>query len=144
MTAHWPVEEIPDQDFLFYRFPVGQLRPDLKIFPGVFRENKGSISTDWDKYSTATETRARTGRPEQFAVLKMGVGAVRQIEGLTVSHSPVQNVLGQPDNRAHSDIFGLEPKPPQVSELGRKERIRTDLKRQFDSWEIPPHAPVDW
>jgi hypothetical protein len=56
----WPIEEIPDQDSLFYRVPVAWLRPaDLNIIPGVFRENKGSISTDWDKYSTAAETRSR-------------------------------------------------------------------------------------
>jgi hypothetical protein len=45
----WPVEEIPDPDSLFYRVPVGQLRGDLKVAAGNFRENKGSISSDWAK-----------------------------------------------------------------------------------------------
>jgi len=135
----WQVEQIPDSDSLFYRFPVGVLRADRMPFPGMFRENRGSISTDWEKYSTANETRARQGRPERFAVLRLIVGGIRAIDGLTVSHSPTQNVEGLPDNRAHSDIFGLElPAPPANPDLGRKERIRTELHQRFNTWEIPP------
>ena len=88
----WPVEEIPDEDSLFYRVPVAHLRPDLKTFPGMFRENKGSISTDWERYSTASETRARQGRPERFAVLRLVAGAIREIDGLTVLHSPTPGI----------------------------------------------------
>ena len=138
----WPCEPIPDQDALFYRFPVGGLRPDLKVFPGVFRENQGSISTDWEKYSSSTETRSRRGRPERFAVIKMIAGLVRQIDGLTVTHSPVQNEESEPDNRAHTDIFGLEIQILEKPDLGRKERIRTQLYERFNSWEIPPNAPL--
>jgi hypothetical protein len=139
----WLVEEIPSNASLFYRFPVGQLRPDdPKPFPGMFRENRGSISTDWDKYSTAAQTRARQGGPERFAVLKMVVGGVREIRELRVVHSPIQNRVGLPDNRAHADIFGLDEVAPTV-ELGRKERIRTELYKRFNTWEIAPDAPVE-
>lgn len=53
----WPTEDIPNEDSLFYRVPAAWLRADLKVSPGIFRENKGSISADWEKYSTAAETR---------------------------------------------------------------------------------------
>ena len=140
----WPVEGIPDPDSLFYRVPVAWLRPaDLRVVPGIFRENKGSISTDWEKYSTAVQTRARQGGPERFAVLRMIVGQVREIDGLSVAHEPIQNVDGQPDNRAHSSIYGLESSMSAIADLGRKEKIRTELHRKFNTWEIPPHAPVD-
>ena len=141
--SSWPVEEIPDQDSLFYRVSVGWVRPDLKVAPGIFRENKGSISTDWEKYSTASETRARPGKPQRFAILRLIAGPVREIDELTVSHSPVQNVGGNPDNRAHSDIFGLDAQASGTTDLGRKEKIRTELKQRFNSWEIPPNAPVE-
>jgi hypothetical protein len=139
----WLVETIPDTDSLFYRFPVGQLGRGSKVFPGVFRENKGSISTDWEKYSTPVQTRSRQGRPEKFAVLRMNAGRVREIDDLTVSHSPVQNMPGQPDNQAHTDIFGLESPTSEKPDLGRKEKIRTQLYERFNSWEIPPNAPVE-
>jgi hypothetical protein len=139
----WPVEEIPDEDSLFYRVPVAHLRPDLKTFPGMFRENKGSISTDWERYSTASETRARQGRPERFAVLRLVAGAIREIDGLTVLHSPTPGIDGLPDNRAHTDINGLESKSLTNHGLGRKERIRTELHLRFNVWEIHPHAPIE-
>jgi hypothetical protein len=143
MMIPWPVEDIPNPDSLFYRVPTGWLRPDLKVLPGVFKENKGSISTDWEKYSTAPETRARTGKPDKFAILRLVAGQVREIEGLTVSHLPIQNVEGQSDNRAHSDINGLESLTSEKPDLGRKEKIRTELKQRFSVWEIPPNAPVE-
>ena len=140
----WQVEEIPDCDSLFYRFPVGDLPANRKPFPGMFRQNKGSISTDWERYSTASQTRARQGRPERFAVVRMIVGGIRAIDGLTVSHSPTQNIERLPDNRAHTDIFGMEPPaPPTNPDFGRKLRIRTELHQRFSTWEIPPGAPVE-
>lgn len=140
----WPVEEIPDADALFYRVPVGWLGPNhLRPPTGIFSENKGSMSTDWGKYSTAAETRARQGRPERFAVLKMIAGQVREVRGLTVIHSPTQNVEGLPDNRAHTDIFGLDTPALLTPDLSPKERIRVELYERFKVWEIAPNAPVE-
>jgi hypothetical protein len=141
--SDWIVEDIPDQDSLFYRVPVGWLQRDMKVAPGVFKENKGSISTDWEKYSTAAETRSRQGGPERFAVLRMIVGKVKEIEYLTVSHSPIQGVEGQRDNRAHACIYGLESQVPGAADLGRKEKIRSELYERFKVWEITPNAPVE-
>jgi len=140
----WLAEEIPDPDLLFYRFPVGNLRSgDDRVFPGVFAENKGSMSTDWCKYSSAAQTRSRQGRPARFAIIRLVVGQIREIDDMSVVHSPTQNVAGQPDNRAHTSVFGIEAGVGRPAELGRKERIRTELYRRFNTWEIPPHAPVD-
>ena len=141
--SSWPVEDIPDPDSLFYRIPVGQLRADRTVAPGNFKENKGSISTDWDKYSSAAQTRTRQGGPERFAVLRMIAGLIREIDGLSLSHEPIQHVVGQTDNRAHSSIYGLEFSSSTVADLGRKLRIRTELYKRFNTWEIPPFAPVD-
>jgi hypothetical protein len=139
----WPVEEIPNPDSLFYRVSVGWLRPgDLKVAPGVFRENKGAISSDWEKYSTAIQTRSRQGRPERFAVIRMVAGSVREIDGLTVLHSPIQGAEGQIDNRAHTSILGLESPASTKPGLGRKEKIRTELQKRFGTWEIEPNAPT--
>ncbi len=138
----WPIEDIPNGDSLFYRIPISHLRPDRSPHPGIFRESKGSISTDWEKYSTAAQTRARPGRPERFAVMRLLVNGVRDIRELTVSHSPTQNIPDLLDNRAHTDIFGLEPPADAKPELGRKERIRTELYKRFNTWEIEPGAPV--
>jgi hypothetical protein len=138
----WQVEEIRDTDSLFYRVPVGSLRPgDMQVHPGVFKENKGSMSADWEKYSSAHDTRARQGRPERFAIIRMNVGHIREIEGLKVLHEPVQNVVGKPDNRAHSAVYGIEG--GDKTELGRKEKIRTELLQKFNAWEIAPGAPID-
>jgi len=141
--SNWIVENIPDLDSLFYRVPVGGLRKDMKVAPGVFKENKGSISTDWEKYSTAAETRSRQGRPERFAVLRLIVGKIKEIEELTVSHEPVQGVENQPDNQAHTSIYGLESQIIGPADLGRKEKIRSELYDRFKVWEIAPNAPIE-
>ena len=139
----WAIEEIPDCDSLFYRVPIGYLRADRRPHPGVFKENQGAMSTDWERYSTASETRSRTKHPETFAVLRMIAGSIREIDSLKVIHSPTQNVADLPDNRAHTNIFGLESPATANPELGRKLRIRTELYKRFNAWEIPPGAPLE-
>jgi hypothetical protein len=73
----------------------------------------------------------------------MVVGKIREIDDMSVVHSPVQNLAGQPDNRAHTSVFGIEAQAGKPVQLGRKERIRTELYQRFNAWEIPPNAPVD-
>jgi hypothetical protein len=72
----------------------------------------------------------------------MVAGLVREIDGLTVSHSPIQGVAGQPDNRAHTSILGLGSLASTKPDLGRKEKMRTELQKRFNTWEIPPNAPT--
>jgi len=135
----WPVEEIPDADHVFYRVPVGWLKPAGTIHSGVFREVGGAMSVDWEKYCTAEESRARPGKPERFGILRMNVGFVRAIRDLSVKHEPVYQPSRTPPlvNRAHSGVHGIEP-PPGNIELGYNERVRLLLLDRFHSWYISP------
>ena len=128
----WGAEEIPDSHRLFMRVHVNGLL-EGELHPGVFREIDGSISTDWEKYSTAEKSRNRATQPEKNGVIALIAGGVRRIEGLAVRHSPdIAN-----DNRAHTDVLGVEsPKgfPPAV----QKTAIRLRLFKQFNKWELLP------
>jgi|SRR5690242_5530869 len=106
----WPIEQIPDDSSLFFRIHKSYLQFGDELPPGVFRDQGGGMSTDWDKYSTAEETQKRVQRsaPEDNGVLSLNVGGVRQISPLTVEHTP------QPENRAHSEVFGDKKKDPEV------------------------------
>lgn len=97
-TVVFAVDQIPDADFVYMR-AHRNLIPKGKIEPGVFREQDGSMSVDWDRYSTPQATQARAVNPAANAVLKMNVGGIRKIDSIRVEHSPI------PTNRAHSDVF---------------------------------------
>ena len=128
----WRAEEIPDSNRLFMRVHVNGLL-EGELHPGVFREIDGSMSTDWEKYSTAEKSRNRATQPEENGVIALIAGGVRRIEGLAVRHSP--DIAS--DNQAHTDILGVEsPKcvPPKV----RKTVIRACLFKQFNKWELLP------
>lgn len=66
------------------------------------------MSTDWSRYATPEQTRNRGVRsgPENNAVLEFDVGAVRSIPEQVVQHSPIFNDPEEPDNRAHTEVFG--------------------------------------
>jgi hypothetical protein len=91
------VEEIPDADSVFMRAHKVHFR-DGALTPGVFKAQDGSMSVDWDKYSTQEETKQRAKRPDENAVISLIVGAVRKIDDLDVKHTPEAN------NRAHSEV----------------------------------------
>jgi len=57
------------------------------------------MSTDWDRYSTAEDTRRLARRPEENGVIGLAVKSVREI-GLSVQHSP------EDSNRAHTNVRG--------------------------------------
>ncbi len=100
VVPEW-IEYIPDPDHLFMRVAKGWL-PSGALHPGIFREIAGAISVDWEKYSTAQQTRDRAPKPSQFGVVELVTGKVRKIEGLSVQHEPTG------ENRAHSGIHGLK------------------------------------
>ncbi len=84
---------------------------DGDLAPGCFQNHPkktGGMSTDWSRYATPEQTRARALRsaPSDNTVLAMNVGAVRAIPGQTVVHSPIQGHPEIPDNRAHAEVFG--------------------------------------
>jgi len=106
----WKVEFIPDDHLLYLRVHMGWFRKDGRVAPGFFKnrpdEHTGAMSTDWSKYSTPHETRARARKPAENAVGQLGVSEVRRIPEQTVIHSPIQFDDFLPDNRAHTDVRG--------------------------------------
>ncbi|MHA1783818.1 MAG: hypothetical protein ACTSVY_09220 [Candidatus Helarchaeota archaeon] len=119
----WESEEIPNKDFLFMRAHINNLidlnsLPPKGPHPNIFREHGGAMSTDWDKYSTAEETRGRKGHPELYQVVKLNVGEVREIEPLMVKHEP------EDLNRAHTNVYGISQRKKY-----KKTAIRVKLSR---------------
>lgn len=90
------IEIIPDAASVFMRahqefFIRGKLQP------GVFRNQQGSMSLDWDQYSTAEQTRNRGRKPHNNAVISLVVGRIRTTNNLEVLHTP------EKENQAHSE-----------------------------------------
>lgn len=125
----WAVEDIPDPDRLFYRVHRNSLGTNGEIVPGVFREREGSISTDWEKYSTADEARQRARVPAANGIVSLFAGEVRRLD-LLVRHEPDE----ARHNRAHAGIHGLETDPE------RKVELRFRLLDLVSGWVIPPDS----
>jgi len=124
----WPIEEIPNRDTLYYRIHQSYLiRGELK--PGAFREIGDSMSTDWSKYSTPSDSRSRAKKPEQNGIISLKVGSLRQLK-LTVVHAPSE------DNKSHSLVKG-------VDEVEIRLKLLYKLRDTADDhiqWEIHPMA----
>jgi len=110
----WSSEEIPAEDHLWMRVHRNDLE-DGEILPRAFRnrpKDTDGMSTDWEKYRTAQDTR-NDGRvaPGNYAVIRLNVGEVREIPDQTVVHTPDL----EKQNRAHTDVFGV--KNPQARVL---------------------------
>jgi hypothetical protein len=101
----WDIEEIPDVDKLFYRVHQQNYR-DGKVVTSTFKEfgtsddNKG-MSTDWMKYSTPSESKARAKKPEVNGIISFIAGELRTIL-LKVIHYPIDS------NRAHTNVKGID------------------------------------
>lgn len=112
----WDVEEVPEPDILFMRIHRSWFSNGV-LNTAAFRNTPTAVdgmSTDWNKYSSALDTRRRSQRnhPVDYAVVQMEVGQVKRLPGQSVVHSP------EADNRAHTDVFG--DKLPEVRvKLGR-------------------------
>lgn len=131
IVQEW-IEHIPDPDQIFMRVHVQWLRPPAHVLhAGVFRETEGAISADWEKYSTAQETRYRARNPSQNGVIALVTGNVRGIDGLSVEHEPVRS------NRAHSGIHGLT-QPGSLPAEESKTKRRALLLGLVTGWEIDP------
>ncbi len=68
------------------------------------------MSTDWEKYANPQVTRRRAKVPGQNAVVRLGVGSVRQLPGQEVKHTP--NV--EQRTRAHTDVYGKKDEEVRV------------------------------
>jgi hypothetical protein len=135
----WPSEDIPDACRLLLRVHV-DLVPDLELGPNVFREHGGSMSTDWGKYSTPHETRARTGRASKNGVVSLLAETVRTIDGLGIKHEPDE----ERQNRAHAGVYGIDAPSGSgdLTDKKRRTRIRFELFKICAGWLIDPRERV--
>jgi hypothetical protein len=129
--SEWPIEEIPDSDKLYMRVHVNSLiGPEKKdMHPGIFREREGSVSVDWEQYSTPEESRLRAPKPLSNGIIALKTGEVRSIEDLQVKHDPDLSR----NNRSHSGIYGVD------DEI-RKVQNRLKLFNLVKGWEISPYT----
>lgn len=117
------VEEIPNEDSLFYRLHKNYLR-EGEIIPGAFQAKGGEgMSTDWSRYTNAEQSLNRSVSPENNGIISLNVREVRNIEDLMVKHCPIE------ENQAHSEVYGIPEKGPF------KTRIRASLLK-IANWEI--------
>ncbi|TGM04878.1 hypothetical protein EHQ76_07495 [Leptospira barantonii] len=93
-------EEIPDEDYIFYRVHKNLTDNKNEILPNVFRDKGTSMSTDWERYSSAQDTQDRGKTPTDNFILKLNVGKVRSKITLQVEHDPID------DNQAHTSVLG--------------------------------------
>ena len=108
----WPVEDIPDDDRLYMRVHHVNI-VDGEPTPGAFKDHDGGMSTDWEQYSTADQTRRRARNLMDVGVISLVAGEVRHIPPLTVVHEPLD------DNQAHTEVFGDKRAPEIRVKLGR-------------------------
>ena len=108
-TVNWESEIIPDLARLFLRVHRSYIREGRPV-PGAFRDIGAGMSTDWDKYSTPEESRARARKPDENGIVEMNTATVRGISALVVEHTPSR----QFNNRAHTDVVGEKTEEVRV------------------------------
>lgn len=122
----WQAEQVPDENLLFMRVHESWRRGE-SVSPGAFKNHGDGMSTDWERYATPSQTRARAKDPGKNAVISMIVGNVRQLPRQRVEHTPdIEH-----RNRAHTDVLGE-----------KDEEVRIKLRR-IANIVITFDAPVD-
>lgn len=132
MSEIWPIEEIPTSATLYCRVHKNFIssktgKPKETAFHNTPRDGD-NLSSDWNKYTTAEESRARIGlqinprknifkTPEDFYIIEFQVQDILDhVPDQSVTHDPVQNipeVVGTPNNRSHAIIIG-EKNDPEI------------------------------
>lgn len=129
------IETIPDSDILFlcvHRNDIGIATKEDPVPLVAFcsktspdsPEEKGFLSTDWSKYSTAIQARSRRRKPLENAVAKMHVAKVRKVS-FSVTHAP------SPTNQAHAHIHNVDNYPTKPE----RQKMRRLLSR-ITQWEL--------
>lgn len=134
------------------RVHVTQIADDGFPMPGAFRNRDNPLdpnapkgmSTDWSKYATPAETRARAphSSAEQIGVIALRVRGVRALYRQQVEHSPWHQdpeLPENPNNRAHTDVIGPKSKSEAAGPDERIEvlGVRSGLV-ELSQWEIFP------
>lgn len=123
----WPKEDIPDDNHLFCRIHFSKINSKIENKPpkpnAFFNtpQSGDNLSSDWDAYITADESRDLIAKQYRFNttefknkmhffIYQLNVGEIRLIDPKQiVDHDPIENYpekLGLPNNRAHSIIIG--------------------------------------
>jgi len=128
LPLNWPVEDIPDEDYL-YMWVNSKLLIPLQAAPSeipgeIFREHEGAMSTCWDKYATPSDALQWAKNPAENGIITLNVGDIRRIPPLEVVYAPdlIRRI------QAHTNVYGVETK-------GKKSEIRVKLSR-IASWKI--------
>lgn len=151
----WEPEDIPDSDQIFARVHLNDIEQDGKPMLRAFRNRDNpfdptapkAMSTDWCKYSTADQARARAVNSprHEIGVVALVVGQVRALYGQGVIHTPwfrKPEVDEAPNNRAHTDVVGPKSKKDartpeeRVQILG----VRSGLV-EMSVWVVRPSDP---
>lgn len=137
----WSIEEIldilPDGNLslLFYRIFdnfMKEYNPEY-ISPSAFKYSKkdGKMSTNWNKYSDANQTRLGGEQPpERYGIISLIVKEIRlntELSKLKIEHRP------KVGNRAHTDISGL----PEYEAISKDDYRHVQLLlSRLAEWEI--------
>ena len=129
---NFEIEDIPIDTKLFYRIHKVYIDESIndeykKIKPSAFdpqpKPKSTELSVNWDKYSTALQTKELARKPELNGVVSFEAKKIKSPEiNLQVKHSP--SVI----NRSHSIIFN-------VDYYENDPEIRIKLRR-ICKWEI--------
>ena len=132
-SLDWPIETIPDDDFLYKRVHASLLdASDLDFIPpATFRAINDEVSVEWAKYTLANASVRRAHDPRVNGLIEIKASHVRSIDSLNVIHAPF------PDNRAHSNIVGFQGL--QKTKL-TKLRLLLSIKA---TWIVKPGALPD-
>lgn len=147
----WQIEYIPDEDNLFCRVHFSKINRKVDGTPpkpnAFFNTpfNGDNLSSDWDRYTTAIESRELISKQFRyntqefknqydFFIYKLDVEIVRQISPQqNVEHDPIENFpekVGLPNNRSHSIIIG-----------DKGDKNDTEIRLKFSTsgtWAIKP------
>lgn len=124
----WPKELIPDKANLFCRVHLSKIyhkQENRPPKPNAFVNSPPhgpDLSSDWDKYASAQESRDLISRlfkfgsttefknKNEFYIYQMNVQKIRLLTPKQlVEHAPIENnpeIIGVPNNRAHAAIIG--------------------------------------
>lgn len=117
--SEFPIENIPNEHLLYLRVHWRHVE-EGQLNPVAFQDKKppdgrrAGLSTDWCRYATPEQTQAGGRQPaENYGVVKLVVGTIRGINGLTVEHAPIKDHPELPDNRAHTEVYG-DKRDPEI------------------------------
>lgn len=123
----FPVETIPNEDYVFVRYHKARLNQGPLRPPIIQMIGDDGISCDWNKYRTASACVTANGRSQDnFGIVVLNVGMVRKTKEADVKHDPVQPDEKDGPNQAHSLVVDRQSEPGSMP-TARKVELRQVL-----------------